>query len=196
MHNARDVVRLPPARFRRAAVAGTSGAAPNCEPRGASPSLTSHVAAPARREAGNSGRTANIHITPPTYMAAPAGIAEFRCRRGRTQYRMTSLAHRRAAPGARIPAPAAADHGRSAPSPTFATAKRQPAGFPGFGATAPCPAMELPEFSTSQEPAPGGGPLQEHAGNTNPSERTSKNVAGPAQNAEVRHGMKRGSSTG
>ena len=113
---------------------------------------------------------------------------------------MTSLAHRRAAPGARITAPAAADHGRSAPSPTFATAKRQPAGFPGFGATAaaadPSPAMVLPILSTSYESASGGGLLQEHAGNTNPSARASKNVAGPAQNAEVRHGMKMGSSNG
>ena len=113
---------------------------------------------------------------------------------------MTSLAHRRTAPGARTTAPAAADPGRSAPSPTFATAKRQPAGFPRLtpvaAAAAPSPAMELPEFSTSHEPAPGGGLLKEHAGNTKPSERTSKNVAGPAQNAEVRHGMKMGSSTG
>ena len=108
---------------------------------------------------------------------------------------MTSLAHRRAAPGARITAPAAADHGWSAPSPIFATAKRQPAGFPGFGATAPSPAMELSGFFTSSEPAPGGGLLQEHAGNTNPSERTSKNVAGHAHNAEVRHEMKMGNSS-
>ena len=109
---------------------------------------------------------------------------------------MPSLAHRRAAPGARITAPAAADHGWSVPSPTFATAKRQPAGFPGFGAAAPCPAMELSGFFTSYEPAPGGGALEEHAGNTKPPERTSKNVAGSAQNAEVRHEMKMGSSVG
>ena len=60
-----------------------SGAALNCEPRGVLPSLARCVAAPARREAGNSGRTANIHITPRTYIAAPAGIAKFRSRRGR-----------------------------------------------------------------------------------------------------------------
>ena len=63
-------------RYRRVAAAGISGAALNCEPRGALPSLARCASAPARREAGNGGRTANIHITSRTYMAAPAGIAE------------------------------------------------------------------------------------------------------------------------
>ena len=113
---------------------------------------------------------------------------------------MTSLAHRRTVPNARNMAPAAADHGWSAPSPIFATAKRQPAGFPSLtqvaAAAAQYPAMELSGLFTSYEPAPGGGPLQEHAGNTNPSARASKNVAGPAQNAEVRHEIEMGSSVG
>lgn len=57
------------ARFRRAAVAGISGTALHCEPCGVLPSLARHVAAPARREAGYGGRTANIHTPPRTYLA-------------------------------------------------------------------------------------------------------------------------------
>ncbi len=60
-----------------------SGAAPHCEPRGDLPSPARCVIALARREAGNDGRTANIHITPRTYLADPAGITKFRCRRER-----------------------------------------------------------------------------------------------------------------
>ena len=172
------------ARLGRVAAAGTSGTALNCEPRVALPSLARHAAAPARREAGNGGRTATIHTPPRTYIAAPTGIAEFRCRREGTQYRMTSLAHRRTAPGARITAPAAADPGWSAPLRPLPQQNGSPAGFPSFGATAPSPAMEFSDLFTSYEPAPGGGPLQEHVGNPNPSARVSKNVAGPAQNAD------------
>ena len=93
---------------------------------------------------------------------------------------MTPLTIRRTAPGGR-------------PRPTWRIAR--PGGtlprlflsrHPAAAAAAPSPATELPDLSTSHEPASGGGPLQEHAGNTNPSARASKNVAGPAQNAEVR----------
>ena len=69
--------------FRQVAAVGNSGAGLNCEPRGALPSSARCVIALARREAGNDGRTANIHTTPRTYIAAPAGSAKFRCRRER-----------------------------------------------------------------------------------------------------------------
>ena len=113
---------------------------------------------------------------------------------------MTSLTDRGTAPSARAAAPAVAFPGQSAPSPTFAIGSRLPAAFPRFAAAGAAAtagqATELPDLSTAHEPAPGSGPLQEYAGNTTPSARVSENVAGPAQNAEVRHEMKMGSSVG
>ena len=112
---------------------------------------------------------------------------------------MTSLANRRTAPDARVPAPAAAFPGQSAPSPDSSSASPLPAGFPRFAPAAAAAtaglATALPALATTNEPAPGGGPPQEHAGNP-PSARESENVAGPSQNAEVRREMETGSSVG
>ena len=103
---------------------------------------------------------------------------------------MTSLTIRRTDPGGRPRSGGRiARHG--GPLPRLFLSRR-----PAAAAAAPSPATELPDLSTSHEPAPGGGLLQEHAGNTNPSARASENVAGPAQNAKVRHEIEMGSNNG
>ena len=103
---------------------------------------------------------------------------------------MTSLTIRRTDPGGR-PGPDWRIARPGGPLPRLFLSRH-----PAAAAAAPSPAMELPDLSTSHEPAPGGGPLQEYAGNTNPSARASENVAGPAQKAEVRHEIEMGSSLG